>query len=745
MKAFRDRPIRQKLTLVIIVTGSAALLLAGAAIISFELLTYRPMALRELTTLADIVGANSAAAIVFKDAASAEETLGSLRARPDVIAARLYAADGSVFARYGRSPGGPELLPDTPPPGAHVFERDQLIVHRPVVHNNKKVGTIALQLDLVEQRERLRRIAGVVAVLLVASPLVGLVVAAALHRLITGPILGLAGIAQLVTTKKDYSARMTGRSGDEVGQLIDSFNEMLDQIQSRDAELQRAHNELEERVQVRTVELALAEAKYRTLVEQLPAITYVAEFGEAGRWTYVSPQIQLLLGFAPQEWMDDPDLWFRQLHPDDRAHVLVAEARCRETGTPLRCDYRMLARDGRVVWFSDEATVVRSAEGQALFLQGILLDITERHRAEEALHQSEERFRHLFEGSPDPIFVEDLQGNVRDANPAAARLHGVDREALVGKNVVDLVPPELKDHVIRGRAGMVNGEAGHIESLSLGAGGRIIPVEIRTSSIDYLGQPAILLHVRDITERKQAEQELKNTAAALERSNKELEVFAYVASHDLQEPLRAIAGCVQILQQRYKGKIDERADELIKHVVDGATRMQALINDLLHYSRVDTRGKPFVPTHCEEVITDALSNLEVAIQENAAKVTHDRLPEVTADPTQLTQLLQNLIGNAIKYHGERAPAVHVGVQRLDGEWQFSVRDNGIGIEPEYFERIFGIFQRLHTRQEYAGTGIGLAVCKKIVERHGGRIWLESAPGQGTTFLFTLPDQKEARA
>jgi light-regulated signal transduction histidine kinase (bacteriophytochrome) len=245
--------------------------------------------------------------------------------------------------------------------------------------------------------------------------------------------------------------------------------------------------------------------------------------------------------------------------------------------------------------------------------------------------------------------------------------------------------------------------------------------------------------IRDITERKRAEEELRLTAAELARSNAELAQFAYVASHDLQEPLRAVSGCVQLLQQRYQGQLDARADELIAHAVDGSSRMQTLILDLLAYSRVSTRGRNLEPTDCETVLKEALSNLAAAIQESGAMVTHGALPTVAADPTQLLQVFQNFIGNAIKYRGERPPEVHIDVEHRAGEWQFTMRDNGIGIDPQYFERIFGIFQRLHTRKEYPGTGIGLAICKKIIERHGGRIWVASQPGKGSIFFFTIPN------
>jgi signal transduction histidine kinase len=238
-----------------------------------------------------------------------------------------------------------------------------------------------------------------------------------------------------------------------------------------------------------------------------------------------------------------------------------------------------------------------------------------------------------------------------------------------------------------------------------------------------------LLH--EVRERQAAEEKLA-------RSNRELEHFAYIASHDLQEPLRMIGSFLQLLSLEYEDKLDADGKEYIHFAVDGARRMQELISDLLTYSRVDMKGKPFLPTDMEAVLDAVLGDLRHAIEESGAVVTRDPLPTLRADALQMMQLFQNLIKNAIKFRGQAPPAVHVGgTQEADG-WTFSVRDNGIGIEPRYWEKIFVIFQRLHTRDEYPGTGIGLAVCQRIVERHGGRIWLESQAGAGTTFFFTLP-------
>lgn len=251
--------------------------------------------------------------------------------------------------------------------------------------------------------------------------------------------------------------------------------------------------------------------------------------------------------------------------------------------------------------------------------------------------------------------------------------------------------------------------------------------------------------IRDMSKQKQAQEALAEKQSELERSNHDLEQFAYAASHDLQEPLRAVSGYCQLLARRFQGQLGPQADNYITEAVNGARRMQALIEGLLAYSRVSRRGNPRVLTESQSAFDHCLMNLRTAIEESGATITHGPLPTVFADPMQLMLLFQNLIGNALKYRGEYSPEIHVSARDEDKEWLFAVHDNGIGIDPKFYERIFLIFQRLHTRREYAGTGIGLAICKRIVECHGGRIWVESAPGQGSTFYFTLPRNEESIA
>ena len=374
------------------------------------------------------------------------------------------------------------------------------------------------------------------------------------------------------------------------------------------------------------------------------------------------------------------------------------------------------------------------------------------------------------------ILILDKKGNIVDINEKPQAWIGYKSEDMIGKNILKL--PFLT------RKSKLKAMQSFLQRI---AGKEIQPYELEFITKDneirigrVVGNPIRdekgkviqdLVMISDITEQKKVEDALQRahneleervkertmeltktneklqleinererTEAELARSNAELQQFAYVASHDLQEPLRMVASYLQLLERRYKNQLDNDADDFIAYAVDGAIRMQRLINDLLTYSRVSTHGKEFKPTDCEEILRQTLANLQVVITENDAKVTHDRLPVVMADDTQMGQLFQNLIANAIKFRKAETPHIHISAEKRNSEWIFSIRDNGIGIEPEYKDRIFVIFQRLHNAAKYPGTGIGLSVCKRIVERHGGSIWVESEPGKGSSFLFTIPN------
>ena len=384
---------------------------------------------------------------------------------------------------------------------------------------------------------------------------------------------------------------------------------------------------------------------------------------------------------------------------------------------------------------------LESAEG--ILVTAAIRNISVRKAADEHLAQMEGRYRGLLEAAPDAMVVVNQGGEIVLLNVQAEKQFGYRRDELVGQKVTNIIPEGFAERLIAD--GIRSAEDALAQQIGTGIeltgrrkDGSEFPIEIMLSPLESADGILVTAAIRDISVRKKAEANLLQKVEELNRSNEELGQFAYIASHDLQEPLRMVASYTQLLSRRYKGKLDADADDFIAFAVDGATRMQRLIQDLLAYSRVGTKGKNLHDTSSEDALQQAVVNLRGAIKESGALVTHDPLPIVLADDGQLTQLFQNLVGNAIKYQRPGIPRVHVSAARQGGKkWIFSVKDNGLGIDSQYFERIFGMFQRLHKREEFAGTGIGLAICKKIVERHGGTISVESQPGQGSTFHFPL--------
>jgi signal transduction histidine kinase/CheY-like chemotaxis protein len=372
----------------------------------------------------------------------------------------------------------------------------------------------------------------------------------------------------------------------------------------------------------------------------------------------------------------------------------------------------------------------------------------------EVLRKAEQRFRSLLEAAPDAMVMCREDGEIVMVNSQTEVLFNCQRDKLISRNIRALVPswgyrfrPGWSDDfgspavqpVLRG-----------IELHAFPEGREPFQAEFSFSPLQTEDGVVVTCSIRDITERKKTEERIRelNTnleervlerTEALMRSNEELQQFAYIASHDLQEPLRTVSIYAQLLAKRYRDKLGEDAGQFIRFIVEGSERMEKLIHDLLDFSRVDARGADFFTRmNCEEALDDAVGNLRTLIEENGAELTHGPLPWITGDPVQLTRLFQNLVVNSIKYRSEEPPCIDISAQSRPREWLFSVRDNGIGIDPQYSEKIFGIFRCLQPRDKSSGSGMGLAICRKIVSRHEGRIWVESALGKGATFYFTIP-------
>ena len=640
--------------------------------------------------------------------------------------------------------------------------------------------------------------------------------------------------------------------------------------------------------------------RYRALVEQVPAVIYTDSAEVFCQTLYINPQLKTVTGYEPEEWIANKDLWSQIIFPEDRDRVLEEYNRTNDAMQPSFLEYRLVKRDGSVIWVSDDMQLFRDQDGKPLFWQGIMIDITSRKRAEQiqgityrishavvsttsldelytsihsilgelipvenfyiALYDSandlisfpyyvdqfdepfptgkpehglteyvmrtkkplwatQSVFRQLEEQgevevigtdsvewvgvplmvgerltgvmvtqsyTPGVIYAQehvdlmefasaqvamaierkrdqqriadaleynktlinssslgiatyDFSGQCSLANESLARILGVTREHLMQKNYNQSKTWKKWGLLEAANEAVPGGKETRREVHTKTSHGKEIWLDCRFTPFSSHGEPHLLLSVDDITIAKQAEVNLRIYAARLEQSNRDLQEFAYIASHDLQEPLRKVLAFGDRLASKYGDLLDDTGRDYLKRMRDASQRMQTLINDLLSFSRVSTRAQPFTQVDLNALALEVVSDLEYQIDRTHGYVMIEKLPVIEADPTQMHQLFQNLITNALKFHrDDKPPTIQVSSQVLDGKCQFQVKDNGIGFEIQYLDRIFKPFQRLHNRQEYEGSGMGLAICRRIVERHSGEITASSTPGEGSTFIITLP-------
>ena len=603
--AFRDLPINRKLMVVVMAVTTASLLLSGFGIVSADRLLFRQSLERDVAALAEIVADNSTAALAFNDPRIASETLASLRARPHLVAACLFKANGSLFADYLRPASG-IVCPETESTEARSFGEGSLKVRRPVKLQQQQIGSLLLLYDLEEISNRTKLYGSIVMGVFLIAGLMAVVLSASLRSVITAPILRLVAVATSVSETGDYAIRARRESNDELGVLVERFNEMLAGIQSRDLTLTRALREREEALS----EAETARERFRFMAESMPQKIFTTT--SSGDVDYLNKQWQEFSALS----FDDMKRggWTKIIHPDDYEAVAGLWEHSIKTGEPFHSELRFCRADGAYRWHLGRAHAMLDPEGNVAMWIGSYTDI----------HEQKER-----------------EGQLR-------------------------------------------------------------------------------------------------------RANADLEQFVYSASHDLQEPVRNVAVYSEIVAKRYRAQLDSNGQQFLTFLNEGGRRLAMLIRDLLAYTRAGNLEGGGATVDSAKVLQHTLSSLAEAIRESGAVVTYHELPEVFMGEAHLQQLFQNLITNAIKYRGEDTPRIHISAQRASGEWRFVVQDNGIGIDPRYKEKIFGVFKRLHHDDKRGGTGIGLAICQRVVEQYGGRIWVESEEGKGATFFFTVPIGK-ARA
>ncbi|MGA1790508.1 MAG: PAS domain S-box protein [bacterium] len=600
---------------------------------------------------------------------------------------------------------------------ATIFDMDGFVAYAPVEGMNWALIALLPYKEFMKAPNRLRNtFIGFAFAILGLGILLPLIVA----RGITHPIHNLVEITSAIA-KGDLSRRIEIRSDDEIAILGRSFNRMTEDLKKSRDDL------IAEKQRLGVTLLSIEDGVIATNAkEEVILINKIAEdlTGRSQMDALGKPLSDVfhILDAATRQKMENP----------------VKEVLRTGEIVHLRDGTGIISGDGMMKRIEDSAAPIRDSNGKILGAVLVFRDITEKLK-------SEENYRSVVENSNDGICIMQDE-RVKFCNQRQIELTGYSAEEIIDTSFTRyIVTDELKknrkhyERFMRGKE-----DALRFETALIHKTGRTIDVEVSVSAVHYEGRRAALVFTRDITHRKKMEEKLHHTLKDLERSNAELAEFAYVASHDLQEPLRMVASYVQLLESRYKGKLDADADEFIGFAVDGADRMQRLIQDLLKYSRVGTHGQPFEMNDCRIIFQEVLVNLRKSIEESGAVISHDPLPIIMSDASQINQLFQNLISNAIKYRGKEPPRIHISAQKNNNHWLFSVGDNGIGIEPDYTEHIFKIFQRLQNAREFPGNGIGLAICKKIVERHNGHIWVESEPAKGSKFYFTIPNEKERR-
>ena len=523
--------------------------------------------------------------------------------------------------------------------------------------------------------------------------------------------------------------------------------ELEDRIRQRTRELLDLNKQLEQEIRERErAQNLLSESQQRLELALKGADLGLWDFDIANNEGFVDQTWADIFGYSLDDIPSNINWWRSALHPEDRSTVIEAWNAHLEGRTPFfEAEHRVKAKSGEWNWILTRGKVVeRDRDGAPLRASGTAFDISDRKLAEDKLLQLSK----VFMESIDPIFIRDLEGAIVDLNKAAEQTYGWSREELIGKSIKTVVAPkrheitdELQERCKRGE------KVENVEAVHRIKSGDLMPVLVSLSLLtDKKNRPVGIASItKNLTDLKRTEEMLRAKTEALERSNKDLEEFAYVAAHDLREPLVGIAAYLKLLERHCRAKSDAEAHKLVSRALDITVRLDSLVQSLLAYSRLGAGPKSFQPTDCNAALQSALSNLRSAMDAAAAKVISDPLPTVMGDSDLISELFQNLVSNAIKFASDRPLEIRIGARQEEVHWEFYVKDNGIGIEPIHFKSIFRIFQRLEAGGGRAGTGIGLANCKKIVEHHGGRIWVDSEPNAGSTFFFTIPERSDVDA
>ena len=632
---FRDLPIRQKLRAIILIISGVSVVGSCAVFVAYEWYASREMRARRLEVMAEVLGTQAVPAVEFDQGDEAAKVLSSLRADRQILAAAIYTRDGRIFAKYLREGSGASLLPSRPGADGHVFAEGHMLRYTPLVSEKTRIGTIHIRTDLEDLRRQLLTNIAVVGLILLGATAAVLYLSGRLGRLITAPIQRLTEVVDSVAFSRDYSVRVEGGGKDELGRLIGGFNDMLGQVERRNAELAKARDELEVRVKERTrdleSEIAERKAAEKRLQEKEIRLTEAHEIAQLGSWEWIpetnkvvwSDEVFRMTGVLPTKFKDALPEVVLVVHPDDRQPIQDAMETSRRKREPFVADTRIIRPDGSVRYLHVQGKPVMDDAGRVLRLVGTVQDITERKRADQA---------------------------IQDLN-----------------------------------------------------------------------------------------KELSSRVEEVAAVNKELEGFSYSVSHDLRAPLRAIHGYSRMLLEDYATALDGEGRRFLEVISTNTQRMGQLIDDLLDFSRMGRKALLMSPLDMEALVTQVCEEARQAAADRPIEFRIGSLPPAHGDSAMFRVVIGNLISNAVKYSKGRTPAiVEVGSRSDEKETTYYVKDNGVGFQMEYAHKLFGVFQRLHAAHEFEGTGVGLALVQRIIQRHGGRVWAEGRVNEGATISFALP-------
>ncbi len=732
MVRFQDQSIKSKLMYLTLLTSSIVLMLAGIASISYQLFKVRQSLTYNLSTLAAVIGTNSTAALTFNDPKAGEETLAALAAYPRVIAAAIYTKEGQVFATYVGSHAEAGLQP--PPVQAYSaqFERNALIVFRPIFLGGERIGTVYIQSDLEDLYSALRQYTLVTIGLIIAASFVALLLASRFQRVVSEPISHLVKTAKAISIRKDYTIRAEKRGRDELGVLVQGFNEMLDEIQNRDAAL------------------GASELRFRTLTSHAPVGIFQTD--SEGNCLFVNERWCEMAGMVPEEAKGMG--WTRALYSEDRERIFNEWYDATKAEREFASEYRFQTPEGKVTWIYGSAIPLRNEAGAIVGYIGTNTDITERKEAEEKLKESESRFRQLAENIHEVFWMSDPHKHyMLYISPAYEKIWGRSCESLYQdpKSFVEAIHPEDRERLRTVLEQQARGERTDIVYRVIRPDGSSRWIRDRSSPIkDPSGRVYRTAGIaEDITQQREAEEELKNkTLQALEASRIKSDFVSNV-SHELRTPINAIIGYSSLLLDETYGAVGQDQKAPLEGVVRNANDLLNLVNDVLDLSRIES-GKMAVrlgPVEIPSLIQGILSGMQPLFEKKSLFVEFhppEIFPVIQSDAEKIKQITINFLSNAVKFTKQGGMIISTKDLPEKGGIEFSIQDTGIGIKSEELPKIFDAFHQVDTSatREFGGVGLGLAIVKKLIDLLEGEIGVESDYGKGTTFTVYLPYRLE---